>query len=121
MAKLLIRTEGLGIQALELQMGVNHVGRSPDCEQCLNHHTVSSLHCELSLTHDGVYVRECNSTNGTFIDDVRISRATILPVGSILRLGEVKMRHALGDGRIGDLPRLGGQDRGHLGRFAAAS
>ena len=64
MARLLIKTEGLGIQALELHLGVNHVGRDPDCEQHLNNHTVSALHCELSLTSDGVYLRDCHSTNG---------------------------------------------------------
>jgi len=69
-------------------MGVNHVGRDPDGEQCLNHHTVSLLHCELSLTHDGVYLRDCNSTNGTFLDGEPIKEAWLKP-GQELRLGDV--------------------------------
>jgi len=90
MARLLIRTEGLGIQAIELHMGVNHVGRNPDCEQYLNHHTVSSLHCELSLTHDGVYLRDCNSTNGTFLNGDPVKEAWLRP-GQDLRLGDVEL------------------------------
>ena len=90
MARLLIRTEGLGIQAIELHMGVNHVGRNPDCEQYLNHHTVSSLHCELSLTHDGVYLRDCNSTNGTFLNGEPVKEAWLRP-GQDLRLGDVEL------------------------------
>lgn len=90
MARLRIRTEGLGVQAIELHMGVNHVGRNPDCEQCLNHHTVSALHCEMSLTHDGVYLRDCNSTNGTFLNGEPVKEAWLRP-GQEVRLGDVEL------------------------------
>jgi hypothetical protein len=90
MARLLVKTKGLGIQAIELQMGVNHVGRNPDCEQHISHHTVSSLHCELSLTHDGVYLRDCNSTNGTFLNGEPVKEAWLRP-GQELRLGDVEL------------------------------
>jgi hypothetical protein len=90
MARLLIKTEGLGIQALELHLGVNHVGRDPDCEQHLNHHTVSALHCELSLTSDGVYLRDCHSTNGTFLNGQPVKEAWLRP-GQEIRLGDVRL------------------------------
>ena len=78
------------MEALELQMGVNHVGRSPDCEQHLRHHTISAVHCELSLTHDGVYLRDCNSTNGTFVNGEPVKEAWLRP-GQELRLGDVEL------------------------------
>jgi len=81
---------GLETNALELHMGVNHVGRDPDCEQHLSHHTVSSLHCELSLTHDGVYLSDCNSTNGTFLNGEPVKEAWLRP-GQELRLGDVEL------------------------------
>jgi hypothetical protein len=90
MARLLVKTEGLGLQALELHMGVNHVGRDPECEQHLNHHTVSSLHCELSLTNDGVYLRDCDSTNGTFLNGEPVKEAWLRP-GHELKLGDVEL------------------------------
>ena len=90
MARLLIKTEGLGIQALELHLGVNRVGRDPDCEQHLNHPSVSSFHCELSLTHDGVYLRDCHSTNGTFINGQPVKEAWLQP-GQALKLGDVQL------------------------------
>jgi len=90
MARLLIKTEGLGVQALELHMGVNHVGRDPDCEQHLNHHTISALHCELSLTNDGVYLRDCHSTNGTFLNGEPVKEAWLAP-GQEIRLGDVQL------------------------------
>ncbi len=90
MARLLIKTQGLGIQALELHLGVNHVGRDPECEQHLNHHTVSALHCELSLTSDGVYLRDCGSTNGTFLNGEPVKEAWLRP-GQEVRLGDVEL------------------------------
>ena len=90
MARLSVRTKGLEIQTLELRMGVNHVGRNPDCEQCINHHTVSAWHCELSLTRDGVHLRDCDSTNGTFLDGEPVKEAWLRP-GQELRLGNVEL------------------------------
>jgi len=90
MARLLIKSEGLGIQALELRMGVNHVGRDPDCELQLNHSTVSSLHCELSLSNDGVYLRDCDSTNGTFLNGEPVKETWLMP-GQELRFGDVEL------------------------------
>jgi hypothetical protein len=90
MARLLIKTEGLGAQAIELHMGVNRVGRDPDCEQHLDHYTISSLHCELSLTQAGIYLRDCSSTNGTFLDGKRVEETWLRP-GQELRLGAVEL------------------------------
>jgi hypothetical protein len=104
MARLLIKTGGCGIQALELHLGVNHVGRDPDCEQHLKHHTVSSLHCELSLTSDGVYLRDCNSTNGTFLDGQPVKEAWLQP-GQELKLGDVKLLVESTDATIA-IPRI---------------
>lgn len=90
MARLIITTEGLGRQALELRMGVNRVGRDAECELHLPHNTVSSLHCELALTNDGVYMRDCDSTNGTFINGEAVAEAWIMP-GQQLRFGDVEL------------------------------
>ena len=90
MAKLLVRTAGLGQPVLELRMGVNRVGRGPDCEVPLAHSSISTCHCELSLTSDGVYLRDCDSTNGTFLNGERVTEAW-LEAGQILRLGEVEL------------------------------
>jgi len=68
MARLIIQTEGLDKQAVELRMGINRVGRDEHCELQLPHTTVSSLHAELSLSNDGVHLRDCDSTNGTFVN-----------------------------------------------------
>jgi hypothetical protein len=89
MAKLLIQTEGFE-RTLELRLGVNRVGRDPDCELWIEHPTISTLHCELALTNDGVFVRDLNSTNGTFINGEPVTEAW-LDAGQKLRFGDVEL------------------------------
>ena len=90
MARLMIKTEGFDNRVLVLAMGVNRVGRDDDCEICLDHETVSTLHCELSLSADGVYVRDCNSTNGTFVNGDPVLEAWLDP-GQPVRIGDVEL------------------------------
>src|SRR5471030_1981190 len=90
MARLLIKTAGLENRILELRLGVNRVGRDPRCEFCIDHPTISSRHCELALSGDGVYVRDCNSTNGTFVNGNPVMEAW-LDAGQKLRLGNVEL------------------------------
>lgn len=90
MARIIIKTEGLGRQAFELHMGVNRVGRDEGCEFHLPHTTVSSHHAELSLSNDGVYLRDCDSTNGTFVNGQPCAEGWLAP-GQQIRFGDVEL------------------------------
>jgi pSer/pThr/pTyr-binding forkhead associated (FHA) protein len=90
MARLLIKTAGLENRTLELRLGVNRIGRDPDCEFCIDHPTISSLHCEVALSDDGIYVRDHHSTNGTFVNNQPVMEAWLDP-GQTLRLGDVEL------------------------------
>lgn len=89
MARLIIQTKDIGQRALELRMGVNRVGRDPECEIHLPHATVSTCHAELALTSDGIHLLDCDSTNGTFINGTPIADAW-LTNGQTIRFGEVE-------------------------------
>jgi FHA domain len=90
MARLLIKTEGLENRTLELRLGVNRVGRNPDCDFPIGHPTVSANHCELVVTDAGVMLRDCNSTNGTFLNGDPVREAWLLP-GQSVKLGDVEL------------------------------
>ncbi|MGA9452025.1 MAG: FHA domain-containing protein [Verrucomicrobiia bacterium] len=90
MARLLIKTDGLENQTLELRLGVNHVGRDPDCDFPIAHPSVSALHCELVLSNDGVLIHDCDSTNGTFVNGEPVKEAW-LRAGQTVQLGGVKL------------------------------
>lgn len=90
MARLLIKTDGLENQTLELRFGVNHVGRDPACDFTIAHPSVSALHCELVLSNDGVQIHDCDSTNGTFVNGEGVKDAW-LRAGQTVQLGEVTL------------------------------
>ena len=90
MAKLLIKTKGVGAETLELRAGVNRVGRSPDCDFSIDHPTVSTVHCEFILSADGVLLRDCQSTNGSFVNGDPVTEARLL-TGQTVTLGDVEL------------------------------
>jgi pSer/pThr/pTyr-binding forkhead associated (FHA) protein len=89
MARLLIKSDGFGNQVLDLRLGVNRFGRSADNDFQIEHPTISAQHCEIVLTAEGLKVRDCNSTNGTFLSSEQIQEAE-LSAGQVLRLGDVE-------------------------------
>ena len=71
------------------------VGRDPSVSVVLPHHTVSRVHAELIPVAGGqVYVTDCASTGGTFIDEggrwQNITQAFV-DAGGRLRFGEVEV------------------------------
>jgi pSer/pThr/pTyr-binding forkhead associated (FHA) protein len=90
MAKLVIQSEGFHSQILELHLGVNTVGRSPANDFQIEHPTISAKHCEIELGDEGVLVRDCDSTNGTYVSERPVKQASLW-AGQVLRLGDVEL------------------------------
>ena len=70
------------------------IGRTAPADIVLAHKSVSREHCTIGLANDELFVTDLNSTNGTFIDGERIRRTTVLPVGSVLQVGQISLKHA---------------------------
>ena len=93
------------------------IGRKPPADIVLSHKSVSREHCIVGLANDELLVTDLNSTNGTFIDGVRIHHATVLPVGSVLKLGDLCLKHSVRpNSAVGHA-----SGRFSAGRLAAAS
>ncbi|HLO19378.1 MAG TPA: TIR domain-containing protein [Sphingomicrobium sp.] len=94
------------------------IGRTAPADVVLPHRSISREHCIVGLANDELLVTDLNSTNGTYIDDERVHRATILPVGSVVRLGQISLKHAVCTraeaSRRSDLYGTGGAARGRL-------
>ena len=67
------------------------VGRRNSNDLIISDNAVSGTHCELTFDDGKVYIEDLNSTNGTFIDGERISRAE-LKNGDILILGKMSFK-----------------------------
>jgi len=69
---------------------VKTVGRTPRADFILDVALVSRLHCRLTAAADNLEVVDLSSTNGTFVNDRRVQKAT-LAAGDRLRVGRVEL------------------------------
>jgi len=69
------------------------IGRTAPADVIVAGTAVSRSHCVVELAADKLRVTDLNSTNGTYIDNQRIDGSEILPVGAILRVGNVSFEH----------------------------
>ena len=69
---------------------VKTVGRAPRADFILDVALVSRLHCRLTATDGHLEVEDLSSTNGTFVNDKKVKRAT-LASGDRLRVGRVEL------------------------------
>ncbi|MCA9493631.1 MAG: FHA domain-containing protein [Myxococcales bacterium] len=66
------------------------VGRAPDNDLILTSAQVSSHHALFYREHDTVHLRDLGSTNGSFVNDERVTEATLKP-GDVVRLGDIEL------------------------------
>jgi hypothetical protein len=90
MTRLVIKSDGFKNQVIELKLGANRFGRSPENDFQIDHQTISARHCEIMLAEDHLLVRDCGSTNGTFVAGRRIKEAALY-AGQELCLGDVEL------------------------------
>ncbi len=69
-----------------MQGGRLVMGTDPECDLVLTDTSASRRHCELAAEPSGLVLRDLGSTNGTFVADLRIEKAT-LPPQTILVVG----------------------------------
>jgi len=92
MPKLIVLTEGFKDRSCDLKDGVTTVGRAEDNMFCIPEGSISGHHCEVIVKDGKVFVKDLDSTNGTYIDGDQISAETPLTVGMSLRLGQCELR-----------------------------
>jgi transcriptional regulator with GAF, ATPase, and Fis domain len=66
--------------------GAARVGSGPAAHLQLNDKTVSRVHCELRVRPDGILLKDCGSTNGTYVEGVRLVEGEVRP-GALVRCG----------------------------------
>jgi two-component system cell cycle response regulator len=63
------------------------LGRSPECDVCLESPGVSRRHAELREEGKDVVLHDLDSSNGTHLNEVRITQPQVLKDGDLVRLG----------------------------------
>jgi serine phosphatase RsbU (regulator of sigma subunit) len=94
----LVYSDELGqLQRLRLGSSPVRVGRRAPSEVVLRDAEVSGVHCELQLRGDDLVVRDLGSTNGTFVDGLRVTTPVLLPHGGLLQVGRQQLKHEFRD------------------------
>ena len=60
---------------IPLQPGAISLGRGPENTFPIEHPSVSSAHCQLTVTDSGVVIKDLGSVNGTFVNDAMVDEA----------------------------------------------
>jgi len=64
------------------------IGRAIDCDLVVNQAEVSSNHCRLTRTDKGFLLEDLGSSNGTYVNGVRISKPTLVQPSDRITLGQ---------------------------------
>ncbi|WP_245555298.1 EAL domain-containing protein [Hahella ganghwensis] len=82
------------------------IGRGDDADITLNSTDVSRAHAELSLQNNRLWVRDLDSTNGTFVNHERISEPTRIQNDDVLHFAHVEARVIDEDNFTGDVSNI---------------
>ncbi|MDX1757419.1 MAG: FHA domain-containing protein [Marinobacter sp.] len=94
MAVLSQLVDNVVVNTFELNSPVMHLGRHPDCEIRIDELSVSGHHAVIEVEQnaylDGAvdyYITDSASTNGTFINDIRLNGRQRLNSNDLIRIG----------------------------------
>ncbi|MCK5639191.1 MAG: FHA domain-containing protein, partial [Gammaproteobacteria bacterium] len=90
MAKLVTTLDDDSVREYPLDKGCIAVGRHEDNDIRLDNHTVSNHHADI-LVHQNVYLEDCKSTNGTYLNGRRITRGR-LKHGDMIHFGKQQFK-----------------------------
>ena len=79
---------------------VLRIGRAQDCDLVVAHSSVSAHHAELRAAGSGYRLVDLSSTNGTFVNGVRVT-SQVLNDGDVVHLGPVGLEFRNGRLEIG--------------------
>ena len=63
------------------------IGRSSACDLPIYDDKISKRHLVIKRSTDGFYIEDLGSTNGTFVQGVKITEPHVLPDGAVIRVG----------------------------------
>lgn len=76
---------------VRLRRGLNRIGQLPDNDVVINHDTVSRRHAEIEVQGRRARIRDLDSTNGTFVNDVQLEGERPLEDGDRIRIADVDL------------------------------
>lgn len=82
---------------LPVQSDLVTLGRKLDNNIVLSSKSVSRYHAEIVLINEEYFLRDLNSSSGTFLNDRRIAHAVALKNGDIITIADIDLEFVLSD------------------------
>jgi pSer/pThr/pTyr-binding forkhead associated (FHA) protein len=80
----------------ELDSSAVTLGRAPENDLVLDTDEFASVHhARIEPRRDGVWLQDLDSTNGTFVNGIKLTRPQKLTPGDVIRVGETDLRYEL--------------------------
>ncbi|MFN8398374.1 MAG: FHA domain-containing protein [Anaerolineales bacterium] len=76
------------------------IGRDPGCDIPLPEDTISARHAHLTYHHNQWWLEDLASTNGTLLNDIRITTPTVITSGDELQCGATRLFISLSENVI---------------------
>jgi hypothetical protein len=77
----------------ELNSAPLSIGRGGENQVRIDDEYASSSHAQVEARRDGAWVQDIGSTNGTFVNGLKLTRPRKLTAGDVLRVGETELRY----------------------------
>lgn len=85
--RIFVQTGALSGNQFELESGALNIGRGADCAVQFEEKVVSTHHATIQSDPNGFYIADQGSTNGTFLNGMRVEQSAWLKGGDIIQLG----------------------------------
>jgi len=92
-ACLLVQGGDLNGSLYNLPGGETTVGRNPDCTISLDFHGVSRKHFTISVLESEVIVTDLGSANGTYLNNQKLDKPTVLKKGDVIKIGAIALKY----------------------------
>lgn len=72
------------------------IGRNPECQVPLTDPYASSYHARIFFQDGGIFIEDLGSTNGTFVNGIRVSDPLALEDGAQIQIGQTTLEFKAG-------------------------
>lgn len=86
----LVAISGADVGANRLLNQQTRLGREVDNDICIYDSNCSRHHALIRKDPVGIYIQDLNSSNGTYVNDMRITNPIYLKTGDLIRIGETR-------------------------------
>lgn len=84
---------------IDLNRKTTRIGKKEDNDLVLNDNAISRHHIEIQMSSDFFLLKDLNSTNGAYINDIKVKEAYLTP-GDIIKIGNTELEFIAFDEKV---------------------